>query len=512
MNVANERTQSLWIDIPLPKALALDRSANADVVVVGSGIAGLSVAYEVASRGASVIVLDRGQIGTGMTARTTGHLVSSLDDLYSELIKVRGERIARLLYESLAAAVDRAEAIQAKEAIACDFARVDGYLFRAPERPQSELEDELEACRKLGVPVTESHSLPFAVHGDVLALRFPRHGRFHALKYLAGVTAAIQRMGGQLFAETCVTSVDEKNTEVIVKTASGHELRAKDVVITTNSPINDRVAVHTKQGPYRTYVIAAKLPRGRLPDALYWDTLDPYHYVRLQPFSEAEDILIVGGEDHKAGEADDGTRRFAKIETWARARLPEIGAITHRWSGQVLEPVDYCGFIGKNPGNDHVYMVSGDSGQGLTNGIVGGMLIADLIATGANPWSEVYDPSRKVSGSLGEYLGENLTPIKNFAEYVTAGDINSLEELKPGEGGLYRSGLHKIAACRDLNGRLRTRSAACTHMGCVVHWNSLEQCWDCPCHGSQFAPDGTALNGPAVTALGDASTPAVEAD
>jgi hypothetical protein len=246
------------------------------------------------------------------------------------------------------------------------------------------------------------------------------------------------------------------------------------------------------------------LPRGSLPDALYWDTLEAYHYVRLQPFSDREDLVIVGGEDHKSGEMDDGERRFAALENWARARLPQLQGIAYRWSGQVLEPVDYCGFIGRNPGNDRVYMVSGDSGQGITNGIVAGMLIADLITKGENPWSDVYDPARKVAGNLGEYLSENLTPVKNVAEYVTAGNIDSVEELQPGQGGLYRSGFHKVAACRDLDGVLHTNSATCTHLGCVVHWNSLEQCWDCPCHGSQFAPDGTALNGPAITDLAKA--------
>jgi Rieske Fe-S protein len=267
------------------------------------------------------------------------------------------------------------------------------------------------------------------------------------------------------------------------------------------------VAVHTKQAPYRTYVIAGTLPRGSLTDALYWDTLEAYHYIRLQPHSEDLELLIVGGEDHKSGEADDGERRFTALENWTRERLPQLKQVTHRWSGQVLEPVDYCGFIGRNPGNNHVYIVSGDSGQGITNGIVAGMLIGDLVTKGDSPWSEVYDPARKITGSLGEFLSENLTPVKNFAEYVTAGEIDSVDELKAGEGGLYRSGLKKIAVCRDLNGELHARSATCTHLGCVVHWNSLEQCWDCPCHGSQFASDGTALNGPAIKALGQASLP-----
>ncbi len=508
MNVANERTRSSWMEFRVPSAPALSGDARADVAVIGSGIAGLSVAYELAARGASVIIVDRGEIGSGMTARTTAHLASALDDFYCELSNARGEEVARVLHESLVACIDRVEAIQSKEGIDCDFARLDGYLFLAPNTQRQDLEDELEMCRKIGVSVSAFHEkLPLQMDAEPYALRFSRQARFHPLKYLSGLAAAIQRMGGRLFADTCVATVEENRDEVVVTTVSGHKLHARDVVVATNSPIIDRVAVHTKQAPYRTYVIAGTLPRGSLADALYWDTLEAYHYIRLQPHSEDLELLIVGGEDHKSGEADDGERRFTALENWTRERLPQLKQVTHRWSGQVLEPVDYCGFIGRNPGNNHVYIVSGDSGQGITNGIVAGMLIGDLVTKGDSPWSEVYDPARKITGSLGEFLSENLTPVKNFAEYVTAGEIDSVDELKAGEGGLYRSGLKKIAVCRDLNGELHARSATCTHLGCVVHWNSLEQCWDCPCHGSQFASDGTALNGPAIKALGQASLP-----
>jgi glycine/D-amino acid oxidase-like deaminating enzyme/nitrite reductase/ring-hydroxylating ferredoxin subunit len=512
MNVADELTRSIWMDIRAADAPSLDRNGKADVAIVGSGIAGLSAAYELATRGCSVIVLDRGRIGSGMTARTTAHLASALDDFYAELIKGRSADIARVLYQSVATSIDRAEAIQAEEEIDCDFKRLDGYLFLAPTTPASQLDEEFEACKKLGVSVEDCREqLPLHAKNLVRSLRFPKQGRFHPLKYLLGLADAIQRRGGQLYGDTCVTLIEQQKGEVRVKTAAGHEVSATDVFVATNSPINDRTAIHTKQAPYRTYVIAATLPHGTLDDALYWDTLDPYHYVRLQPFSDQEDIVIVGGEDHKSGQADDSNRRFAMLEHWARDRLPEMRKVTHRWSGQIMEPLDYVGFVGKNPHDDHVYVATGDSGQGITNGLVAGMLVADLITLGKSPWSEVYDPARKIVRNIGEFVSENITPIRNFAEYLTAGDIDALERLKPGEGGLFRSGLKKLAACRDLSGALHVKSASCTHLGCVVHWNSLEQCWDCACHGSQFAPDGTALNGPAVSPLAEAHEASAEA-
>jgi glycine/D-amino acid oxidase-like deaminating enzyme/nitrite reductase/ring-hydroxylating ferredoxin subunit len=509
MNVRDEHTRSLWMDIRVADAPALLDPERADVAVVGSGIAGLSVAYELACRGRSVVVLDRGGIGSGMTARTTAHLASALDDHYGEMVRVRGQDCARLYYESVVAAIDRAEAIQSTENIDCDFRRLDGYWVQTPDTPASDLDEELDCCSRLGIPVESCTELtPFHARGLVRSLRFPRQARFHPTKYLAGIAAALQRRGARLYADTCVENIDHKQGDVVVKTTSGHEVRANDAVVATNSPVNLRVAVHAKQAPYRTYVIAAKIPAGTLVDALYWDTLDIYHYVRLQPLSIDEDIVIIGGEDHKSGEADDGRQRFAALERWARDRLPNLGEVTHRWSGQVLEPVDFAGFIGHSPGEEHVFVVSGDSGQGITNGLLAGMSIADLITTGTSAWEEVYSPSRKIQKNISEFISENITPLKNFAEYFTASEIASVERLRPGEGRLVRSGLKKIAACRDQNGKLHLHSASCTHLGCIVHWNSLEQCWDCRCHGSQFAPDGTALNGPAVSPLGGIEKPA----
>jgi glycine/D-amino acid oxidase-like deaminating enzyme/nitrite reductase/ring-hydroxylating ferredoxin subunit len=509
MNVQDEHTRSLWMDIPAADAPALSGPERADVVVVGSGIAGLSVAYELANRGRSVVVLDRGKIGSGMTARTTAHLASALDDGYKELISVRGEDCARLCYQSVTAAIDRAEAIQSTENIDCDFRRLDGYWVLAPDTPASHLDEEFDCCTKLGIPV-EDCRIPTPLHaeGVVRSLRFPRQARFYPTKYLAGLASALQRRGARLYADTCVESIEQKQGDIVVKTTSGYDVRASDVVVATNSPVNVRVAIHTKQAPYRTYAIAAKIPAGTLADALYWDTLDPYHYVRLQPFSDDEDIAIIGGEDHKSGGADDGEQRFAALERWVRDRLPNVRAVTHRWSGQVLEPVDFLGFIGHSPDEEHVFLVSGDSGQGITNGLVAGILITDLITTGSNPWEQIYSPSRKIQKNISEFISENITPLKNFAEYLTASEIASVERLRQGEGRLVRSGLKKIAACRDREGTLHLHSASCTHLGCVVHWNSLEQCWDCPCHGSQFAPDGTALNGPAVSPLAGIQRPA----
>ena len=504
MNVSDERTKSLWMEVDAaPRTPALRESIRVETVVIGSGIAGLSAAYELAAQGQSVAVLDRAAIGSGMTARTTAHLASYCDDGLSELIDVRGEDLARLYQESQAASIDRIEAICRDEKIACDFRRVDGVLFPAVGTEPSEIKEmfdgELKAARKIGAKLEDTMGAPFKGLGGTRCLRYPQQAAFHPTRYLRGLAAAIRQNGGKLFANSAVTGIEEQKDGVVVTTASGHKVRARHAIVATNSPINDKVTIHTKQPPYRTYAMAFTIPRGELPDALYWDTADPYHYVRLQTGPGSTDYLIVGGADHETGGADDGEVRFEALEAWTRSLVPKLGKETHRWSGQVMEPLDYTGFIGRNPGNEHIYVVTGDSGQGLTHGVVGALLIKDLIVKGESRWQGVYEPGRKVPA--GSWVGANIGGFQIFAEYLAPGEIDSLDELERGKGAIVRQGLKKVAAYRDDGGKLHLRSAACTHVGCHLHFNSTETCWDCPCHGSHFSVDGDVLNGPAISDL-----------
>ena len=502
MNADDERTRSLWADTDVaPDAKPLNKNERAGVVVIGSGIAGLSTAYELLRRDIDVVVLDRGHIGKGITARTTAHLSPICDDTVESFVKIRGEDMAKLYWQSHAAAIDRIESIVGEHKIECNFRRLDAFLFPAAETKQSELDSELSAVRKAGAEAEKVKGVPFTGLRDVGVLRYRNQATFHPLRYLRSIADQIVKGGGRIYADTCVTEVTENGNGVTVKTDQGRTVSASAAVVATNSPINDRVALHTKLAPYRTYAMCFTVPKDALPDALYWDTMDPYHYVRQQPGPGSANYLIVGGADHKSGEANDAPARFDALEAWMRNLLPELGKETHRWSGQVLDTIDYASFTGVNPGNKHVYVHTGDSGQGITHGVMASILISDLISKGDSPWRELYEPSRKpVKGALN-FVNENITAVKNFAEYAAPGELSSIHELQPGQGAIVREGMRKIAAYRDERGKLYKYSAACTHLGCHVHWNGLERCWDCPCHGSQFAVDGTALNGPAVAPL-----------
>jgi glycine/D-amino acid oxidase-like deaminating enzyme/nitrite reductase/ring-hydroxylating ferredoxin subunit len=491
---------------PAIEAAPLTQDASADVVVIGSGIAGLSTAYELSRLGRSVIVIDRGGIGGGMTARTTAHLATELDDYYHELIRVRGEDEARRYYESQVAAVNRIEAICRDERIDCDFRRLDGYLIPSEEGGGDVLEQEFQACRTLGVEVEWADNAPLPGLESGRCLRFPGQGRFHPTRYLAGLASAIAARGGRFHADTAYVDHREEDGGVVIETEGGAKLRAGAAVFATNSPVNDKVTLHTKQMPMRTYAIAGRVPRGSVSDVLVWDTLEAYHYLRLQELSETEDWLIVGGQDHRSGEATDMDARIAALAEWTRRRYPDFGHVERSWSGQVMEPIDFMPFSGRNPGNANIYVHTGDSGQGITNGVAGALTVVPLILGEDSRFAELFEPSRKSftsAPSLMEFAEGQAGVMKNMAEHLGPGEISSADELDPAQGGIMRRGLHKVAVYKDPSGAVVERSAVCTHMGCVVHWNSFEKCWDCPCHGSHFAPDGTVLNGPAVTPLAE---------
>ena len=493
---------------PLPYP-PLDRDADCDLVVIGSGIAGLSSAFEAARFGVKVIVIDRGDITGGMTARTTAHLVSEIDDRYFDLIEAVGEQSARLYHESQVAAINRIETICKDEGIEADFTRLAGYLVGASPQDQDELQREYDACQKLGVDVGWSDEAPFTLPSGTKALKFPNQARFHPLKYCAGLALAIQKRDGQLFGQTAYVGHDEDEGGISIRTGAGHKIRAGAALFATNVPVNDRVKVHTKQVPMRTYVIAGRVPSASVEDALVWDTLTPYHYVRLQPAGDGQDWLIVGGEDHRSGTANDMDDRFEKLEAWARQRFSPFERAEHRWSGQVMEPVDFMPYSGRD-GSDRIYIHSGDSGQGMTNGVAGALNFIALFRSDKAHFAQLFDPARKPKAglTLSEYVKGQGPVVANLGEYLSAGEVTDAKDIPPGEGAIVRRGLSKHAVYHGEDGVFVERSAVCTHVGCIVHWNGFEKCWDCPCHGSQFLPDGTVINGPAISPLAKVDEPA----
>jgi glycine/D-amino acid oxidase-like deaminating enzyme/nitrite reductase/ring-hydroxylating ferredoxin subunit len=479
---------------------ALTQLIETDVCIIGGGISGLTTAYLLTKLGKQVVVIDDGAIGGGETSRTTAHLSNALDDRIYRVEEWHGAEKAKLAVESHGRAIGEIERISETEKINCDFLRVDGFLIEA-EDGEDDLNKEFEAAHRAGLTGVERvERAPIKGFETGECLKFPRQGQFHVLKYLTGLAKAIEQNGGRLFSNT--QAVEWKGEDAPeVKTANGSTIRANSIVLATNYPLMSKM--FAKLPAYRTYAIGARVPKDSVEKCLIWDTADPYIYVRMQPENDY-DILIVGGEDHRTGQDDNADEHFGKLVQWTQRRFPEVQEIIYKWSGQFLETHDGLAFIGRfSSGEPNVYLITGDSGMGMTHGTIGGMLVSDLILGRDNPYTEVYEPSRLATQSITEAVPEIVSSTLPYVDWITGGDVSSVDEIKNGMGAIISHGTTKIAAYRDENGKLFERSAVCTHLGCIVRFNSLEKTWDCPCHGSRFGTDGHPINSPAIKPLGE---------
>ncbi len=493
---------SEWHDTArMPACPALAETVEVDVCIVGAGIAGLTTAYLLLKEGKKVCILEDFEIGSGQSGRTTAHFTTALDDRYTELEKMHGTRGIRLAAESHTAAIKKVEDIVRDEKINCDLMRLDGYLFASEYTPEEILFNELEATHRAGLfSVNLMTRIPLDAFDTGPALNFPRQLKLHPMKYLKALAECILKSGGQIFTKTHVIEI-QGGENAFVKTKAGHTVYANSIVVATNTPINDVLAIHTKQSAYRTYVITAQIPKDSVPVALYWDTSSPYHYVRVES-GVNHDLLIVGGEDHKTGQNENPSDCYYRLEKWMRDHFHMAQEIIYRWSGQVMEPVDGLAFLGHNPlDKNNVYIITGDSGNGMTHCTIGAMLITDQIMGRANDWELLYDPSRISFRAAQTYLKENLNVAAQYKDWFKGNHFEDVEDLAWGEGTVFRSGVRQIAAFKNQEGRLEFFSAACPHLSGVVHWNTAEKSWDCPCHGSRFDCHGKVIEGPAIQDL-----------
>lgn len=499
---------TVWIDSTAPMAYSkLTRNEEADVVIVGGGIAGITTAYCLSQSGKKVIVVEDGFIGSGETGRTTAHLVNALDDRYYELERMFGKDKTKLIAESHTGAIDFIEATAKKEGIRCNFKRVDGYLFLHPSDEIESISKEYEAAKEAGVDVEQLANVPGIRNYNGPGLRFRNQAQFSPLKYLQGLCDAIEKAGSKIYTNTHASAIDDTG----IVTDEGFKINAKHIVIATNSPVNNKIAIHLKQYAYRTYVIGARVRKDSVDECLWWDTGDftvnedipPYHYVRTQKLDDQYDLLIIGGEDHPTGLADIANipeeNRYMLLENWAREHFT-IDEILYKWSGQVMEPMDGLAYIGRNPfDKDNVYVVTGDSGNGMTHGTIAGQLICDLINGKENRFESLYNPSRfKIFSAAATFFREFAGGFANYfktKEKDTNPDV--LKILQPDQARNIELNGKKYGVYCDNENQLHFVGAECTHMQCIVKWNNDEKSWDCPCHGSRFTYEGKVLNGPA---------------
>jgi glycine/D-amino acid oxidase-like deaminating enzyme/nitrite reductase/ring-hydroxylating ferredoxin subunit len=482
---------------------ALRGNLEVDVCVVGGGITGLTAAYLLKQEGRRVAVVEKSQCGDSETGHTTAHLTYVTDKRLADIASQFGQDAARAAWEAGEAAIAKIEEHVQSENIDCDFHRVPNYLH-APwqnhgQSDVRQLRKEADVAAELGFDPTWLDVTPLA---NVPGIRFANQGLFHPIKYLAGLARAVHSGGSLVFEQTKVDTIEEQPTTVV---CGEHRIRCEQVVIATHVPIQGRSGtlpaglLQSRLYPYNTYAIAARLPKDTIEPASWYDTSDPYYYLRIED-RDGFQTAIFGGEDHKTGQCDDTSQPYHRLVAKLREILPQA-VVTDRWSGQVWESNDGLPLIGETaPGQ---FIATGFAGNGMTFGTVAGMMIRDAIVGRENPWRDLFEPGRvHLRGGTWRYLVENTDYPKYFAkDRLRPAQGDSLADVPAGGGRILKLHGEKVAAYRDPHGEVTCISPYCTHMGCLVHWNRAERTWDCPCHGSRFGTDGHIIAGPAETPL-----------
>jgi glycine/D-amino acid oxidase-like deaminating enzyme/nitrite reductase/ring-hydroxylating ferredoxin subunit len=489
---------SFWIDsTPETGFPALEPGVAVDVAVLGGGITGVVAASLLKRAGKTVALVESQRVLHGVTGYTTAKLTAGHNVVYSHLERHFGADGARAYAEANQAAVEHVAAQAADEGIECDLERATNYVYSESADAVETLAGEAEAARRAGLPASfvRETELPFPVAG---AIALENQAQFHPRKYLLPLVRSLPGDGSHVFELTRALGVDGAEP-CRVETDRG-DIRARDVVVATHLPILDRGLYFAKVHPKREYVVAARLDAA--PRGMYISTEDPVHSVRSTPFGDGR-LLIVGGEGHKTGQEPRTDERYERLLDWARERLG-VAEPAYRWSTQDNFSVDRVPYVGPlRRGSRHVYVATGFSGWGMSNGVASALLLADLVLGRDNAFARLYDSNRlKLVASARGFVQENANVAKRwFGDRAAAARSRDVAALAPGEGCVTRLRGELVAVHRGEDGRLRAVSALCTHLACIVSWNRAERSWDCPCHGSRFAADGAVVQGPAVKDL-----------
>jgi len=489
-------SESLWdVNPPNQTFAPLDQELETDVVIIGGGITGLTAALKLHEAGKHVVLLEQHRVGSGTTGGSSAHLTEQVDCTYKEIIANFGLDEAKLVAAASRNAIEhihrRIDALH----IDCQFERVPGWLVAESEEQLDTLADEQAAAHEAGVDVLMETSVPLP-YPVAAGLRFRHQAKLDSLAYVRGLADEAHRRGVRIYENTHVVKVDD-GEPCVVHLASGAKVKAGSVFLATHSP-NNFLFLNTKLAPYRSY--CAAFPSLPLPNALFWDLADPYHYLRTATI-RGERYVIVGGEDHKTG-SDEEAHHVDALVDWARGHL-RAGKPAFTWSAQLYESADGLPFIGRNSASKHVYVCTGLSGHGLTLGTAGALIVSDLILGVDNPFESVFHATRiKPIASLVDFVKENAGfPAHLIGDRLTSPGVESVADIGRGEGRVLRVGGRRVACYRDEENGLHAVSAVCTHMGCLVKFNDVERTWDCPCHGSRFDLGGDVLDGPATKSL-----------
>ncbi|HAH24489.1 MAG TPA: (2Fe-2S)-binding protein [Prolixibacteraceae bacterium] len=494
------QTISLWQHETLPYKTNTEELPNeADVVIVGGGITGLSTAFQLQLAGKTSVVIEAQEIGFGTTGGTTAHLNTLLDTSYYEIKNHFGEENAKKTAQITKQAIDLIEKNISEYSIDCGFSRKQAYLFSQNKEQSNELEKIVIGAKEVGINMQYSMSVPTPIPFESAAMA-DGQGQMHIIKYLYGIAEAFEKAGGRIIQNCRVKEHVNSNKETFLITSKGR-IKAGNVVYATHIPPGINI-LHFRCAPYRSYAMAVRLKGENYPDALVYDLYTPYHYYRTQ---EVDGIryLIAGGEDHKSAHTENTHYSFLKLESYIR-RYFDVDRIAFQWSSQFFESVDGLPYIGHLPGNtENIFVATGFSGTGITYGVASAIILTELICNGTSQYKELFNPNRvKLVAGFENFVKEATDVVSVFiGRRFGIKEIEDAIELAKGEAKVVKYEGTSLALYKDEAGKLFALNPSCPHTKCVIGWNNAEKSWDCPCHGSRFSFTGEVLNAPATKNL-----------
>ncbi len=491
--------EPIWLDgepaAPYPR---LEQDVTVDVAVIGGGISGLTTALLCKRDGARVAVLERGAVAGGASGFTTAKASALQQAKLSEIAHLHDAETAGRYARASLEAIDWIDALVRERGIDCGWRRLPDFTYAADDDQAETVARVAAAARAAGLPVEETAQtpLPFPV---AAAVRLGDQAQFHPVRYLRALAALIPGEECHVFERSPVVHVDD-GRPCVVTTDAGRTVTAGAVVVCTNYPLLDRGLFFARIEATRSYLVAARL-RTAAPAAMAISAGAPTR--SLRPYEDDRGTwALVGGEGHVTGSEKASPERYAALERFAREHL-DVVALTHRWSTQDGMPVDKLPYAGPYlPRAGHLFVNAGHQKWGMTNATAGARVVADRLAGRDSPHAGLFDPNRLSLRAVPELTRAQLwVGAHLIGDRLTPAQASSAAEVPAGEARVVRDGLGKVGVHRDDDGALHAVSLRCTHLVCLVHWNAAERSWDCPCHGSRFAPDGTVLAGPATAPL-----------
>jgi glycine/D-amino acid oxidase-like deaminating enzyme/nitrite reductase/ring-hydroxylating ferredoxin subunit len=494
---AASRTGTAWTE-PAPGGPPPE-GGRADVVVVGAGVVGLSLATQLAERGADVRVVARHPVGEGITGRSSAKVTALHQVAYSQLARRHGAEAAATYAAACTAALDWVRAHGGDAVTACDALTV-----ARDAREQATLAEEAEAAAAAGLDVRLEDG-PASFPGAVAGLRLADQAQVDPVALVRGLAERLPHP----VAQGVVTSVRERPGQATVSgTTDGRRwsVRAPHVVIATGLPTLDRGGFFALVEPKASYLVAVRQDPSQVPDrpeALI-TAGEPTRSVRWILRDGHDPLLLVGGEGHRTGASTPTAPKYTTLERWARDTYQGLGEVVARWSAEDFSSADLLPFAGpQHRFGGPVHVVTGMRKWGFTLGVAcATALTARLCDDRTTDFGALVDPARLPDAQgVAEVVRAQVDVGAHMVRGYARAAVRRPEPVPgEGEGVVGRCGA-ALRATSTVGGRVRTLSAVCTHLGGVVCWNDGDGTWDCPLHGSRYEADGTVRHSPAVRDL-----------